>query len=42
MEVALIHDVVTEHKIGNMRIQFWRDLLENVYKVDMFAMVMFM
>lgn len=33
VEVAQIHDVVTEKQTGLMRIQFWRDLLDSVYKV---------
>ena len=33
VEVAQIGDIVTEKSIGLMRIQFWRDLLDSVYKV---------
>lgn len=33
VEVAQIGDIVTERNIGVMRIQFWRDLLDSVYKV---------
>lgn len=33
VEVAHIHDVVTEKQTGLVRIQFWRDLLDSVYKV---------
>ena len=34
VEVAQIGDLVTEKDIGVMRVQFWRDLLDSVYKVN--------
>ncbi len=33
VEVAQIHDLVTEKSTGQFRIQFWRDLLDSAYKV---------
>uniref|UniRef100_T1IUF8 NADH dehydrogenase (ubiquinone) complex I, assembly factor 6 n=1 Tax=Strigamia maritima TaxID=126957 RepID=T1IUF8_STRMM len=32
IEIAQVRDVVTNRDIGRMRMQFWRDALENIYK----------
>ena len=33
VEVALIDDIVSEQRVGLMRMQFWKDTLDQVYKV---------
>ena len=33
VEVAQIHDVISEKQTGLMRVQFWRDLVDSTYKV---------
>lgn len=33
VEVAMIQDVVSEREVGLMRLQFWKDTLDRVYKV---------
>lgn len=33
VEIAQIHDIITEKHTGLLRMQFWRDLLESTYKV---------
>lgn len=33
VEVALIQDVVSEKGVGLMRLQFWKDALDKIYKV---------
>lgn len=34
IELSLVRDVVSEHHIGQMRLQFWRDAMEEVYSVS--------
>ena len=33
VELALVHDVVTEKETGIARVTFWRELIDSVYKV---------
>ena len=34
VEVALIQDIVSSKEVGLIRLQFWKDALDRIYKVE--------